>query len=97
VAPNAQQRDAFDDLKKAAKDAADQLQTSCPTQLPQTPVARLDAVAKRLTAMMDAMKTVRPKLETFYASLSDEQKAKFNTMGPPQNASSQDSKESGGQ
>lgn len=47
--------------------------------------------------MMDAIKTVCRKLETFYASLSDEQKAKFNTMGPPQNASSQDSKESGGQ
>lgn len=97
VAPNQQQRGAFDDLKKAAKDAADQLQASCPTQMPQTPVARLDAVAKRLTVMMDAMTTVRPKLETFYASLSDEQKAKFNTMGPPQNASSQGSKESGGQ
>jgi hypothetical protein len=30
------------------------------------------------------MKSVRPKLENFYASLSDEQKASFNTMGPPQ-------------
>jgi hypothetical protein len=37
-----------------------------------------------------AMKTIRPKLADFYASLSDEQKARFNTIGPPPpNASSQ--------
>jgi hypothetical protein len=33
--------------------------------------------------MVNAMKIIRPKLEEFYASLSDEQKARFNTMGPP--------------
>jgi hypothetical protein len=34
-----------------------------------------------------AMNTVHPKLQAFYSSLSDEQRARFNTMGP-QNASS---------
>jgi hypothetical protein len=38
--------------------------------------------------MADAIKSVRPDLSNFYASLSDEQKAKFNTMGPPPNATS---------
>jgi len=89
IAPNADQKGAFDDLKQAAKDAADQLQASCPTQVPQTPVARLDAADKRLSGMVDAMKVVRPKLAAFYASLSDDQKARFNTMGPPQSVSSQ--------
>jgi hypothetical protein len=56
--------------------------------VPQTPVARLDAVKKRLQAMVDAMNTVRPKLHAFYASLSDEQKARFNTMGPPPRSAS---------
>ncbi len=37
----------------------------------------------RLTAMADAIKSVRPDLQNFYASLSDDQKARFNTMGPP--------------
>jgi hypothetical protein len=97
VAPTAQQQGAFDDLKQAAKSAADELQASCPKEVPQAPVTRLDTVAKRLTAMIDAMKTVRPKLESFYASLSDEQKAKFSTMGPPQDASSRSGQESGGQ
>jgi hypothetical protein len=86
VRPNTQQQNALADLKKASEDAASDLQASCPTQMPQTPVARLDAVATRLKVMADAMKSVRPKLENFYASLSDEQKANFNTMGSPQPA-----------
>ena len=36
---------------------------------------------KRLEAMIDAANTVRPALEEFYASLNDEQKAKFNRLG----------------
>ena len=76
VQPNGQQQQqAFDALKQASRDAAQQLQSSCPAQVPQTPVARLDAVKTRLQAMVDAMNTVRPKLHAFYASLGDEQKA----------------------
>ena len=55
--------------------------------MPQAPVERLDAVKTRLQAMVDAMNTIRPKLQAFYTSLSDDQKARFNTMAPPQNAS----------
>jgi LTXXQ motif family protein len=84
VRPNTQQQNALADLKKASEDAASDLRASCPTQMPQTPVERLDAVVTLLKVMADAMKSVRPKLENFYASLSDEQKASFNTMGPPQ-------------
>jgi hypothetical protein len=52
-------------------------------------LARLGAVGTRLKAMLTAMHTVRPKLQQFYASLSDEQKARFDTMGPPPTASAQ--------
>jgi Holliday junction resolvase RusA-like endonuclease len=79
VQPTAQQQNAFDDLKKAAQKAGDQLQASCPTAVPKSPVARVDTVETRLTAMAEAIKSVRPDLQNFYASLSDEQKAKFNT------------------
>jgi hypothetical protein len=97
VAPNAQQQGAFDDLKKTSDIAAEQFKASCPTQMPQTPVARLDSVGMRLNGMVDAMKTIRPKLADFYASLSDEQKARFNTIGPPPpNASSQPYHQSSG-
>ena len=83
------QQETFNALKQASVAAADQLQASCPKQVPQSPVGRLDAVKTRLSAMLDAMKTVRPKLQQFYASLSDEQKARLDTMGPPQNPSAQ--------
>jgi hypothetical protein len=87
VQPTAQQQTAFDDLKKSAQHASDQLQSSCPTAVPKSPVARLDTVGTRLSAMADAIKSVRPNLQTFYASLNDDQKARFNTMGPPQRQS----------
>jgi hypothetical protein len=91
VRPTAQQQSAFDDLKKAAQKAGDQLHASCPTAAPKSPVARIDTVEVRLRAMIDAIKSVRPDLQNFYASLSDEQKAKFNTMSPPPKSGSSSS------
>ena len=81
VQPNEQQRTAFENLKQASAQAADVLKTSCPAQTGETPLARLDAASNRLQALVQAAKTVRPALAAFYASLSDEQKARFNSMG----------------
>jgi hypothetical protein len=81
VKPTGQQQSAMEKLKQASEGAADELRTSCPTRTPDTPTGRLDAMNGRLATMIDAVKTVRPALTTFYASLSDEQKAQFNTMG----------------
>ena len=42
---------------------------------------------KRLTTVLEAIKIVGPPLATFYDGLSDEQKARFNTIEsklPPQ-------------
>src|SRR6516225_9732288 len=88
VQPTAQQQKTFDELKKAAQKASDHLQSSCPTAVPKSPVARLDTVETRLGAMVDAIEAVRPNLKNFYASLSDEQKARFNLMGPPPKSAS---------
>ena len=85
VKPTQQQQDALEKLKAASTEAANQLQASCPAQSPQTPLDRFDAVGKRLDAMAGAIKTVRPALADFYSSLTDEQKARFNNLGPPQN------------
>jgi hypothetical protein len=82
VQPTAQQQSAFDDLKKAAQKVGDQLQSSCPTAVPKSPVAWLETIETRLSAVADAIKAIRPNLKNFYASLSDEQKARFNAMGP---------------
>ena len=51
------------------------MQAACPEETPITPPGRLEAMEKRLQAMIDAAKTVKPALESFYGSLSNEQKA----------------------
>jgi hypothetical protein len=81
VKPTGKQQSALDKLQELSQQAAEELRASCPTQTTETPMARLDATYGRLAAMVRAVKTVRPALGSFYASLSDEQKAQFNTMG----------------
>jgi hypothetical protein len=73
-------------LQDASAEAADLLKTSCPTAEPITPPARLEAIANRLEAMLQAVKTVRAALGDFYGQLSDEQKAQFEAIGPGRSA-----------
>lgn len=81
VRPNDEQRAKLDALDAAAREAADTIKAACPNDLPATPPDRLAAEAKRLQAILQAVQTVRPKLDAFYASLGNEQKARFNTIG----------------
>jgi hypothetical protein len=81
VEPTAAQFGALDRLNDAVSKAVETLQSACPTTIPLTPVGRLEAMQQRLEAMIEAANTVRPALENFYASLSSEQKAKFNRLG----------------
>jgi len=80
--PNDTQRAALKSLQDAAAHAADALKTACQPADVLTPVARLDAIAKRLDAMLQAVKSVRSALDEFYTTLSDEQKAQFEAIGP---------------
>ena len=57
------------------------IKASCPSELPSTPPERLAAEGKHLQAMLQAVQSIRPALDDFYNSLSDEQKARFNTLG----------------
>jgi hypothetical protein len=86
IHPAAQQQAAFNTLKTASASAAAALASSCPATTPATPVERIDAVAKRLNGMVHAANSVRPALEAFYATLSDQQKAQFNIPGVSTNA-----------
>jgi hypothetical protein len=81
VRPNDAQRGKLQALQSALSQAADTIKTACPTEVPATPPGRLDAVGKRLQAMLQAVETVQPALADFYNSLNDDQKARFNTMG----------------
>jgi hypothetical protein len=79
--PTPAQQTALDALQDAAGKAKDILEASCPTEMPATPLARLSAIEQRLQTILAAIETVRGPLNTFYSSLSDEQKAQFNKIG----------------
>ncbi|MGQ0685676.1 Spy/CpxP family protein refolding chaperone [Bradyrhizobium sp.] len=80
VRPAGRQKEALERLGGATNVAVKILQAACPDAVPQTPVGRLEAMEKRLEAMLAAADRVQPALDQFYATLSAEQKARFNTM-----------------
>src|SRR6516164_4424414 len=80
VEPDEGQRAALEELKTATAKAADVLKAACPSDLPSTPTGRIEAVHVRLSAMLEAVRTVRAPLPKFYALLNDEQKARFNAL-----------------
>jgi hypothetical protein len=84
VKPTDQQHIHLDALQSAAAQAADMLKASCQSQVEDglTPPARLAAVGKRLDTMLQAVRTVRVAMNDFYGSLTDEQKAAFDAIGP---------------
>jgi LTXXQ motif family protein len=98
VKPTDAQRANLTSLQDATTKAADILKASCAPTEARTPPARLDAVGARLDAILQAIGTVRPPLDAFYNSLTDEQKAAFDAIGPERNgattASADDSDDS---
>ena len=92
---NAEQKELLAEIRKASQDAAATFKASCPPEdsFPLTPPGRLDAMTARLDATLQAVQTVRPALENFYASLSDEQKERFNEIGPKRTAANAEARE----
>ena len=73
------QKATFEELKTATRGAAEKMKAGCPQVASEEPeqslIERLDRAQARLEASLNAIKTVRPAAEKFYASLSDEQKS----------------------
>jgi hypothetical protein len=84
VKPTDAQRKALAELEKASTKAAETIAAACPTEFPASASARMEAMEKRMEAMLAAIKTVRPAFDAFYSTLTDEQKAKINAGGPRQ-------------
>jgi hypothetical protein len=80
VQPTPAQRAALDNLRDASAKAADELKAKCPSYQALTPTGRVETMEKRLEATLGAIRTVQPALTKFYDSLSDEQKARFNSL-----------------
>jgi hypothetical protein len=76
------QRTKLNDLKTASQRAIQYLNESCPKNDPVTPTGRLEAMERRLSAMLEAVRTVQPALDDFYGALNDDQKAHLAAMEP---------------
>ena len=72
VGPNASQRDALEQLRRALAQAIERIAAACPAAMPTTVAERLKAIQDRIWAMHDALLTIRLPFETFYNSLTDE-------------------------
>jgi LTXXQ motif family protein len=80
VQPTDPQHLLLDQLKDATANALNLLQSTCATDLPSTPTGRLAAMRQRVASMLQAVQIVRPALDKFYQSLSDEQKERFISL-----------------
>jgi hypothetical protein len=81
--PTGDQQQAFEKLRDAAGKAIEISRGACPTERALTPSGRLAAAEKRLETLLEAIRTVRPALDDFYRTLSEEQKARFYAAPPP--------------
>ncbi|MGE0750996.1 MAG: Spy/CpxP family protein refolding chaperone [Variibacter sp.] len=82
VKPTEAQQAALAELRAASVKAAEGLTAACPRELPKTSEERLAFMEKRMDAMLQALKTVRPAFSAFYASLDEGQKASLDEAGP---------------
>ncbi|MDX2203056.1 MAG: Spy/CpxP family protein refolding chaperone [Hyphomicrobiaceae bacterium] len=82
VKPSDAQKALLNDLKSASAKAAEIIAGGCPTGVPATSTERLELAEKRLEAMLQAIKTVRPAFQAFYDALDDKQKASLDAAGP---------------
>ena len=80
------QRAALKVLQDANARAVEILTAECQPNDAITPSARLDAMEVRLADMQQAVYLVSAALESFYATLSDEQKAQFEAVGQKRTA-----------
>ena len=80
--PDDTQRAALQVLEDTSAQTSEALKAACQPNDLMTPPARLAALRKRLDTMLQGVKSVRDALDDFYATLSDEQKAQFEAIGP---------------
>jgi hypothetical protein len=89
VRPTEAQRASLMALQDAAAKAAEIVKGSCPTESPLTPTARLAAIATRLDALLQSVKTMSGPLNDCYGMLDDAQKARFDAISLPRTSQSE--------
>jgi len=80
VQPNEDQQAGLEALRITTLGMTQSVAASCPDNPPRTALARLDAAGDRLNAMIYAARVIDRSLANVYMSLTNEQKAKFQTL-----------------
>src|SRR5262249_41824858 len=82
VRPTEAQRAALNDLQSASSKAIATMATACKAEMPTTRKAGLEMMDNRLEIMSQAVKTLRPAFDAFYASLDRQQQQRLDVFGP---------------
>jgi hypothetical protein len=82
VRPTEAQRAALNDLQSASSKAIATMSTACKAEMPATTKAELQMMDSRLEIMSQAVKTLRPAFDAFYASLDSKQQQRLDVFGP---------------
>lgn len=78
--PSGNQLQQLEALKKAANAAGELLRGVCDVTPALTPTRQIEVVERRAKAVLSAINVLKPALDTFYAALDDEQKARYNAI-----------------
>jgi LTXXQ motif family protein len=81
--PDTEQLSSLEGLRGKVAIGAKTIKISCHVANSLSPTTRLAELTQRLWAVHDAGVLARHSLEAFYATLTDDQKAKFNTVVAP--------------
>jgi hypothetical protein len=82
VRPTETQRAALNDLQSASSKAIATMATACKAEIPATTKAQLEMMDARLEVMSQAVKSLRPAFDAFYASLDRQQQQRLDVFGP---------------
>ena len=80
VQPTEAQRPALTNVKQAFAKAVDDLDAHCPTTVPPTAIARLDAIEARLDATWRSVLSIQVALANFESKLDDAQRNRLDQM-----------------
>lgn len=78
VKPDNEQKQKLNELRSASATASDKIRSVCPREIPKTAPERMELMERRVEAMLNAVKIVRPAFESFYASLSPQQRMRLD-------------------
>ena len=82
VRPTETQRAALNELQSASSKAIATMSTACKAEIPATTKAQLEMMDARLDVMSQAVKSLRPAFDAFYASLDRQQQQRLDVFGP---------------